>query len=467
MAIIGAACVGFVGEAAALAMSANQDGERWTVSGKQWTANGGQWTVGVRSTVSKSRPGALESGAWRCGGFRSGGAGDEEPEEPCGDGPEEEGRGDFDETDFDVGGEDEEGKSREDLARACCVGAAEQRGNGEALVVEPEVGCGEKRHEDEGAGVGEPVPMSAAAPEVGEGPEAGEGDRKVLQPDCVRTDPMAQGSGEAGNELVFDGGRVHEARVIGPGRGVDEGGKRAGEGESDDESGEELPGAGENDPDGKHGSERQQQMGLEGAKPERGSGVEGVGAVEAEKKDQAEEREERGLAHGEADDGRGEGEAEPVDSIWGRAVELMEDADGDEQAGEEQEGPEDSGEAQAKEAEGVGDRKSPRRVAHDENGVRVKAGGVLDGPDGVAVVGIVVVNELEAGSPVRKEVATGSQFASNGESKDVEDGDGEGQAGGSGDRDLSEVAAAMCWRKIQLAGHGGYSTAAAEAEDED
>jgi hypothetical protein len=25
----------------------------------------------------------------------------------------------------------------------------------------------------------------------------------------------------------------------------------------------------------------------------------------------------------------------------------------------------------------------------------------------------------------------------------------------------------MCWRKIQLAGHGGYSTAAAEAEDED
>jgi len=244
----------------------------------------------------------------------SGGAGDEEPEEPGGNGPEEEGGGDFDEADFDVGCEDEESKSREDSARAGGVGAAEQGGYGEALVVEPEVGRGEKRDDDEGAGVGEPVPMIAASPEVCERPEAGEGDGKVLQPDCVRTEPMTQGSGEAGNELVFDGGRAHEVRVVAPGRWVNEGGNGACEGEGYGKSGEELPSACEKDPGGEHGCERQQQMGLKGAKPERGSGVERVTAMEAEKKDQAEKGKERGLTHCDADDGGGEGEAEPVDA---------------------------------------------------------------------------------------------------------------------------------------------------------
>jgi len=143
-------------------------------------------------------------------------------------------------------------------------------------------------------------------------------------------------------------------------------------------------------------------------------------------------------------------------------MELVEDADADEQAGEEQEGPEDSGNAQAEQAEGVGDGKGPRRVAHDENGTRVKAGGVLDGPDGIAVVGIVVVDELEASGPVRKEVATGSQFACNGDSKDVEDGECQRQAGGSGDRNLGKVARILMRREVRLAGHGGYSRASSE-----
>jgi hypothetical protein len=43
----------------------------------------------------------------------------------------------LDETDFDVGGEDEESKNREQLARAGAIGAIEQRGYGQALVVEP------------------------------------------------------------------------------------------------------------------------------------------------------------------------------------------------------------------------------------------------------------------------------------------------------------------------------------------
>ena len=125
---------------------------------------------------------------------------------------------------------------------------------------------------------------------------------------------MAQGSSEAGNELVFDGWRAHEAGVIGPSRGIDEGGESARESESDGESGEELPGAREDDPGGKHDSERQEEMWFEGAKPERGSGVEGVVAMEAEKENEAEERQERCLAHGETDDGGGEGEPEPMDA---------------------------------------------------------------------------------------------------------------------------------------------------------
>ena len=156
--------------------------------------------------------------------------------------------------------------------------------------------------------------MGAAAPEVGEGPEAGESDGKILQPDFVRAEPMAQGSGEAGNELVLDGRGAHEARVIGPGRRIDEGGECAGEREGDGESGEELPGARENDPGGEHDSERQQQMWREGAEPESGSGVEGVASMEAEKENQAEEGEKRGLAHRDADDGGGEGKPEPVNA---------------------------------------------------------------------------------------------------------------------------------------------------------
>ena len=46
-----------------------------------------------------------------------------------------------------------------------------------------------------------------------------------------------------------------------------------------------------------------------GAKPERGSGQERVAAMEAEKQHETEEGEERGLAHGKADDGGGEAES--------------------------------------------------------------------------------------------------------------------------------------------------------------
>ena len=206
-------------------------------------------------------------------------------------------------------------------------------------------------------------------------------------------------------------------------------------------------------------------MRLEGAEPERSPSVKGVAAMEAEKQDQAQERQERSLAHGEADDGGGKGEAEPVDAIGWRAVELVQDADGNEQAGEKEQGPENASKAQGEKTEGVSKRKGPGRVAHDEDGARVKAGGVFEGPDRVAVVRIAVVNELAAGGPVGEEVTIGSQFACNRDSEDVEDGDGKGQPGDTGNRDLSEVAALMCWRKIQLADHGGYSTADAKVGD--
>src|SRR5580700_782235 len=97
--------------------------------------------------------------------------------------------------------------------------------------------------------------MGTATPEMDERPDAGESDGKVLQPDCVRLEPVAEDVGEAGNELVLDGGRAYQADVIGPGRGVDEVGDCGGGGEGDDESGEKLVGAGEDDPETENGGE--------------------------------------------------------------------------------------------------------------------------------------------------------------------------------------------------------------------
>ena len=61
-----------------------------------------------------------------------------------------------------------------------------------------------------------------------------------------------------------------------------------------------------------------------------------------------------------------------------------------------------------------------------------------------------MVDELPAGGPIGDEVALAANLPAR-DSEDVEDGDGKGQAGDSGNRDFSEVAALMCWRKIQLA----------------
>ncbi len=61
---------------------------------------------------------------------------------------------------------------------------------------------------------------------------------------------------------------------------------------------------------------------------------------------------------------------------------------------------------------------------------------MLDGPDGIAIVGIVVVNQLAARGPVRKKVAVGSQLACNGSGKDVEDDDGQSEASDGGDCNL-------------------------------
>lgn len=145
---------------------------------------------------------------------------------------------------------------------------------------------------------------------------------------------------------------------------------------------------------------------------------------------------------------------------------LMDHADGDEQAGEEKQGPENGGNAQAEKTERVGDGQRPGRVTHDEDGAGVKAGGVLEGRDGVTVVGVAVVDEQAAGGPVGDEVARGGQFAGYGHGEDEEDGDCKREAGGTGNCNFSEVGALLCWRTIQLADHGGYSTAAAGEGDE-
>src|SRR5580658_3451248 len=109
--------------------------------------------------------------------------------------------------------------------------------------------------------------MSAATPEIDERPDTGEGGGKVLQPDCVGMEPVAEDVGEAGNELVLDGRRAHEARVVRPGRGVDEEGDCAGEGEGEGKSGEELIAAGKDDPETENSGEGKEKVRLEGAEP--------------------------------------------------------------------------------------------------------------------------------------------------------------------------------------------------------
>ena len=68
----------------------------------------------------------------------------------------------------------------------------------------------------------DPVPRGAPAPEVDERPEAAERGGQVLQPDRARDSSLAHGVGEAGNEVVFDGGGAHQAEVAAPGARIDQ-----------------------------------------------------------------------------------------------------------------------------------------------------------------------------------------------------------------------------------------------------
>ena len=65
----------------------------------------------------------------------------------------------------------------------------------------------------------------------------------------------------------------------------------------------------------------------------------------AQKEHQPQQGKERGLAHGEANQGRRKGQREPVEMIRGRSIQLARDAHGKQQAREQKQGPEDCGHA--------------------------------------------------------------------------------------------------------------------------
>jgi len=211
-------------------------------------------------------------------------------------------------------------------------------------------------------------------------------------------------------------------------------------------------------------------VGLEGAEPKSQSGGEGTAQMEAQEKNQAEQGEERGLAHGYADEARGEGKAQPVCVTARRAVKLVDEPDREQEAGEEEEGPEDAGDAEAKIAKGQGQGQCPWRVAHNENGTGVEPLGVLEDGDGVAIVWIDVLRQQAAGGPIGDEIAGGAKLACDGNGAYIKDGDSECEPGDSGDGKLGEILRGrrvitrrgLHWGLVVLrrgvARHGGYST---------
>ena len=165
---------------------------------------------------------ALSAGGGRLHGLFPGrGTREEIPGEPCGGSPKIERRYDSNQTNFDVGEKNEQGKRSKQITRAGRVCAVEDCRNCQALIVEPTVRRGQKGNQYEQAAVCRPIPYRAARPEIEDGPNAANCGGQILQPHCPGGEPMADRVGKARDELIFDGRGSHHACVISPGLRVD------------------------------------------------------------------------------------------------------------------------------------------------------------------------------------------------------------------------------------------------------
>ncbi len=336
-----------------------------------------------------------------------------------------------------------------------------KRRHGEALVVEPGVGGKEERCEHERAGVGDPIPPSAAAPEVNDGPRTAEGGRQSLEPDVARRQPVAEEGGKAGNEVIFDGRGAHHDEVIAPGARVDERDGETTDGECGNRAGKKLITARDHDPYGERGSKGEKQVRLEGAEPERRAGGERAAQMKAKEENQADESKKRCLTYGDADDAGSECKAKPMEVVRRGTVQLVNNAHSEEKAGEQEQRPEDAGEAEAQQPNRQSERECPGRVAHEQDGPGIEALRVLERSDGVTIIGVAVVKEETASGPIGDKVARGVQLqvSGDGNGADVKDCDSESDAGDGGNGDLRKVTAFLRG-DLQLASHAGNSTGA-------
>ena len=147
-----------------------------------------------------------------------------------------------------------------------------------------------------------------------------------------------------------------------------------------------------------------------------------------------------------------------MDAIGGRAMQLADHAHGEQQAGQQKQGPEDGRDPQSEKAERVGERQSPGRVAHDENGADVQAGGVLQRRDGIAVVGVGVVDELLARGPIGDKIARAGQIAGDRARQRQKGGEAQARDPRQPRSPTRQVDRFLRRGVIQLADHRGHST---------
>ena len=134
--------------------------------------------------------------------------------------------------------------------------------------------------------------------------------------------------------------------------------------------------------------------------------------MQAQKQDQPQQREQRGLSVEQAEQRRPEGKPEQVAAIPGPAVEDPQQVDRNSQTREHEHGPQQPCNPRVDEPQRKHKWKSPGQIPHEADFIRErKPRGALDPRHSFLIIGIVVVRELLSGCPEDDEIAcAGSEW---------------------------------------------------------
>jgi len=280
----------------------------------------------------------------------------------------------------------------------------------------------------------------AAWPEVSQSPDAGEDGRDEGDPLGGGIDAVSEEIAEAGRELARDNRGAHVPGVLAECGWVYENGDDCAEREGGERAQEDAVAAGNGNPDKENEREGQKQMRLEGAEPECSAGSERMRLVKAEKKDESAEDKDGGLAEDDAEKRGRKTVSKPGELAAGFAEETPEDSHACDKECEHDERPGKCGGGWRDETQGVSERQCPWCVAHVVGAGTAKAGIAFDAADGVGVVGIAVLDELAARSPIHDEVATRDGTGIEGQDGEKEDGEDDAERAGNSDEESRKVA---------------------------